>query len=163
MNKRNCKYHKGVIGSRRKRQRRFLSLTGFTLMELLAVIAIIMILIGFLMPAINTARRLGARTKCMNNLKQIGIAMRVYAINNDGKFPDEPWGTNLYPKYIDDASVFDCPSHAYVGTVANPDYWYGGAGLDITSKSDTHILSCYDNPHNGLGNKLCVDGRVITE
>jgi prepilin-type N-terminal cleavage/methylation domain-containing protein len=61
--------------------------SGFTLIELLVVIAIIAILAGMLMPVLAQARESGRRVSCLSNARQIGLAWKQYAIDNEERFP----------------------------------------------------------------------------
>ena len=71
---------------------------GFTLVELLTVIAVIGILVSLLLPAVQAAREAARKMQCQNNLKQIGLAVLNYE-SQWSMFPPSAWaadGTNLY-------------------------------------------------------------------
>lgn len=80
---------------------------GFTLVELLVVIAILAILASLLLPALAAAKAAGKKAACISNLRQVGIAVRVYADENEGLMPYGP-----------KASAFTSPASFYPSTGA---------------------------------------------
>jgi prepilin-type N-terminal cleavage/methylation domain-containing protein len=90
------------------------SLRGFTLIEMLIVIAIIATLVALVSVAAQSALEKAHVTQDMNNLRQIGLATQLYLNDNDGTFflptaTDPAWPGLLNPKYIGTWKVFQSP------------------------------------------------------
>lgn len=138
------RYNSNTRGARR----------GFTLLELLSVIATIGVLAAILLPALARAREAGRRASCMANLAQMGLALHMYAQENGNALP---WsgGNNSADcllawtrDYLTDLRTLNCPSDP------NPASFYAGKGDNLppgtllplsTGLGTEHSLRCsYD-------------------
>lgn len=162
--------------------------SGFTLVELLVVVAIIGILAGILVPVLGRARESAKRKSCASNLKQLGLGLNIYATDNSENFPTGSSGQGarssislIYPTYLGTKKVFSCPSNAtstatlsaqstYDDGSSGDTSWNSSYGYDdsksaadlgqIAIMSDTPTGSSSTN-HQGEGiNILFVDGHI---
>jgi len=93
---------------------------GFTLIELMIVIAIIAILAAILFPVFNNARKKAQQTQCLSNIRQLLTALKMYAQDSDDQFPyalygdlaRSAWADVIGQGYVGNDEVFDCPAGA---------------------------------------------------
>ena len=125
---------------------------GFTLLELLVVIAVIAILAALLFPGLGRAKAKAQRTACMNNLRQINLGVRMYADDSSDAFPaatNRPPGvfvgyTKLMKSYVgmagassERAGLFACPADTF-----NYEFYYDGHPEVLVSQG-MHLQSRY--------------------
>ncbi|MCC5848674.1 MAG: prepilin-type N-terminal cleavage/methylation domain-containing protein [Verrucomicrobia bacterium] len=122
---------------------------GFTLIEMLVVIAVIALLAALLFPAVNRALAQARQTKCMSHLRSFGMAWNQYYLEGiqdpynteiDAVFP---WLSSMYPDYMSDETAFICPSDQSRGT-------WGGKPTEspIFSQQDSENYSEADDNAN---------------
>ncbi len=153
---------------------------GFTLIELLVVVAIVGILAGLLLPVLSRVRAEARQMECKSNLRQIFIALQVYAEDSDGVYPScarKPSRQPARARLVDtlapqlsNSEVFRCPADdgGFFDSEGASYEWnsvLNGMNLadwleDLVGAQSTAVAYDYENFHSGHKNILYADGHV---
>ena len=135
---------------------------GFTLIELLVVIAIIAVLIALLLPAVQSAREAARRIQCVNNLKQLGLAVHNYLGVNE-MLPKGGPGGSAAPNVLNDpaghanrilswgAALLAYSEQAPLFNAINQTRWYAQPENLTASQSRVAMFLCPSNPAGDVG------------
>ena len=118
---------------------------GFTLIELLVVIAIIALLLSIIVPALSKAKEYARKTICSSNQRQVGLALRIYAEENESCLPPQAvtwwpwdisyWTTDLILASGGDKGVFYCPNNRQM----NPDEDIWWRWSEVATSGSLHL------------------------
>ncbi|MEN6545982.1 MAG: DUF1559 domain-containing protein [Armatimonadia bacterium] len=148
---------------------------GFTFIELITVWAIIAILAAILFPVFAKAREKARQCACLQNLHNIGAAMRMYAADNHGHFPPVNNDfSQILPRYLPDRAALVCPTlhglkpfeypppspDELLRRASHYDYVYQAGRADDDSPQEVLASDVLNDLHNGGANYLWVDGRA---
>ncbi len=117
---------------------------GFTLIELMIVIAIIAILAAILVPNFIRARAQGQLTACKSNLKNIGTAMEMYSTDWSGKYPVGASMPKLTPNYL--KTIPECPAAGSITYKAV----IGSTAYNSPAFQDYYFISCSTSNHTSV-------------
>lgn len=138
-------------------KRNFLSRHGFTLVELLVVIAIIGVLIGMLMPAVQMVREAARKTSCMNNIKQLSLAVQMYHDIHKQIPPARPrdefltWPVALLP-HLEQQNLYDRFDLSLPYSLQDTDVVQTGVqGMYCPSRRSATQLSKYETAGSHTG------------
>ena len=156
MDKRNCEYYRNIKSSKRKRQGRFLSLTGFTIIEVLAVVSVMLIILGIGVPVYKSLRNRSRIAKAKAAIVMIEIGLERYRSEHN-KYPDNSGDLNAdvtLNKYLREYKIYfksdDLKNNRIIDPWGNPYVVYVDNDCDPATgpsdfrhnRSSVYIYSC---------------------